>query len=575
MSASGGKRKPRLICGRDCAHYGKDCPYMDVISYDDSAENCPDFEPKDNMARKREKDAEIIISTSGFVLDGILYEEIYDPSNSPPGVFVCLKDDGDMELVTEVKDGIRKYIPYIPLDDNDPLSTGAVKLPTFCEDYGTEKDLVREIQDHIHRYVDVSPRFERFSAWYVLLTWLYDRVNTIPYLRVLGDTGTGKSRFLDVVGGLCYKPCMVSGAVTPAPIYRMIRQWKGTIILDEADFRDSNEKNEVIKILNCGFERGRPVIRCRQNDVETLQFLPTYCPKVIATRRPFEDKALESRCLTERMIETSRKDIPDVLPSEFYEEQEELRNKLLMFRLRNYNSIDPRKIQEIDLGDIEPRLRQATRSFASLFSGIPDMLNEFRDFLRKYNEELVEERSETIEGMIVNAIFSLKEEGYERITSSDIAFRVKERFGIERITPQSVGKYLKSLGIERKRDRDQRYIIWKENLMNKLGRRYIPGFVTSVTSVTSNSGKLEDYDEGFPHANVTNVTHVTQETVQKFIQQLEQERGDDGLIDFEKAVDICLSLGIPQPTKFIKQLQARRILLEPFPGKLEVWRGRK
>ena len=109
--------------------------------------------------------------------------------------------------------------------------------------------------------------------------------------------------------------------------------------------------------------------------------------------------------------------------------------------------------------------------------------------------------------------------------------------------------------------------------MNKLGKRYIPGFVTSVTSVTSNNGKLEDYDEGFPHANVTNVTHVTQDVIQRFIQQLEEQRGEDGLIDFEKAIDICLSLGIPQPTKFIKQLQARRILLEPFPGKLEVWRG--
>jgi len=406
-------------------------------------------------------------------------------------------DDGEIKFTTEVRVGNKRYVPYIPLDENDPISTGAVKLPTDCIDYGSERELIREIQEHIHKYVDVSPRFERFSAWYVLLTWLYDRMSAIPYLRALGDTGTGKSRFLDVVGGLCYKPCMVSGAITPAPIYRMIRQWKGTIILDEADFRDSNEKNEVIKILNCGFEQRRPVIRCKQNDVDTLQYLPTYCPKIIATRRTFSDKALESRCLTEKMVETDRKDIPDVLPPEFYEEQERLRNKLLMFRLRNYKTFDTTKIYQIDLGDVEPRLRQATRSFAALFSAIPSMMDEFKKFLREYNRELVEERSETLEGMIVATIFSLKKDGgNEKISSSDIVAKLQTDYGIKDITPQSVGKRLKSLGIERKKEGDKRCIIWDDKLMNKLAKRYIPGFGTDEEDEKKEPKVPDQQEEG-------------------------------------------------------------------------------
>jgi len=294
---------------------------------------------------------------------------------------------------------------------------------------------------------------------------------------------------------------MVSGAITPAPIYRMIKQWRGTIVLDEADFRDSSEKNEVITILNCGFEKGRPVIRCKQDNVETLQFLPTFSPKVIASRRPFKDVALESRCLTEKMIETSRKDIPDVLPQEFYDEQQELRNKLLMFRLKNYNKINPNTSLNIDLGDVEPRLKQATRSFASLFANIPEILEDFKVFLREYNDELVEERSETLDGMIVNAIFSLKEDGYEEISSKDIADKLKVDYQIEKITPQLIGRHLKSLGITTTNKwvggRRSRVINWDQKLMEKLSKRYIPRNETT---------------KKLPTVNVPNVLNVPDRT---------------------------------------------------------------
>ena len=117
--------------------------------------------------------------------------------------------------------------------------------------------LVEEIRAHIHRYVDMTASKEEFAAWYVIMTWVADRLRTVGYYRFAGDTGTGKSRALDVVGRLCYKPMMLSGAVTPAPIYRLIRRFRGTLVMDEADFSDSTEKREVVTILNCGF-RKRP-----------------------------------------------------------------------------------------------------------------------------------------------------------------------------------------------------------------------------------------------------------------------------------------------------------------------------
>jgi len=63
-------------------------------------------------------------------------------------------------------------------------------------------------------------------------------------------------------------------------------------------------------------------------------------PKNLATRKPYTDKATESRCITEVMKGTTREDIPVNLDDDFFIEAEGLRNKLLMWRFKNYYKID-------------------------------------------------------------------------------------------------------------------------------------------------------------------------------------------------------------------------------------------
>jgi len=43
-------------------------------------------------------------------------------------------------------------------------------LPSEPEEYGSDEALVAEIQGFIHRYIDVSPLFERIASYYVLFT---------------------------------------------------------------------------------------------------------------------------------------------------------------------------------------------------------------------------------------------------------------------------------------------------------------------------------------------------------------------------------------------------------------------
>ena len=88
------------------------------------------------------------------------------------------------------------------------------------------------------------------AAHYVLFSWVYDAFNEVPYIRFQGDYGTGKTRALLVVGSVCYKPFFASGASTVSPIFHILDAFRGTLILDEADFRFSDEKAEIVKVLN-------------------------------------------------------------------------------------------------------------------------------------------------------------------------------------------------------------------------------------------------------------------------------------------------------------------------------------
>jgi hypothetical protein len=433
-------------------------------------------QPKREKAKK-EDDRKPSSQTSFFTYGETLFEQIYLNGKS-------------YFLAFNTVTGETKTIPFLELEEEiiepingEDVELGAVRLPSGVEEYGDTLTLLAEIETHIYRYLDVSPNYLKFAAYYVLLSWLYDRFHTLPYLRALGDTGCGKSRFLDVIGGLCYKAISASGCVTPAPIYRMLRKWQGTLVLDEADMKNSDEYNEVVTILNCGFERGRPVIRATKDNPDKVQILPVYGPKVFASRRRFKDVALEARCLTEIMRETDRDDIPPVLGRKFFEEQQELRNKLLLFRLRNYFKVDPEAGANLNLEGIEPRLRQISEAFTSLFANEPEVLDSYKQFIQAHQRELIEQRAATKTGQVVEALFELLD-GYEVTLVTTVtgdkaipitAGKIAEKIGM---TPQAVGGILAGLGLRtypvKAGGKTQKYIIYEERKLKKLRKRYIP-----------------------------------------------------------------------------------------------------
>lgn len=424
------------------------------------------------------------------IKDGKLYEQIWNEEDE--SMFLTM-NDGHPKTVEKVDE-------IHPIGDS-AIKKGVVVLPDKTEEYGSIQKLVKEIQEHLNKYLDISEDHEIFASFYVLFSWVYDKTTTLNYLRSLGDWGTGKSRYLDVIGRMCYKPIMVNGALTPAVVYRLLDLWGGTLILDEGDFKKSDEQADIIKILNAGFEKSRSsVARCNPNDPSIIDTFKVYGPKVLASRKTWYDQALESRCMTERMKVTNRKDIPPILDKEYYEKETELRRKLLKFRFDYYDKISY-EYKDLGIPDLEPRLKQAVSSFAVLFHNIPGLMRRFRKFIRKYNEALIEERSSSYEGMIAWGVISLIMKGEKNFGTRDVCEAMSEEFGGD-FKSRSVGKILKSLGfdikVKRTKDGTRRCIIFEPDILKSVAERYLPvghefrknikKNVTSVTFVTTPLG---------------------------------------------------------------------------------------
>jgi len=399
---------------------------------------------------------------------GRLYEQLAD------GTFGYLSSDGKtLHKVEYIEIGNVRYLPI----DCKATRMGVIPLPTGVQGYGTVEKLVKEIDMHIKKYFDCSDDFRQFASLYIPMSWVADSLETISYLRFLGDYGTGKSRGFDTVGYLCYKPIMFGGSINPAPLFRLMDAWNGTLLLDECVLTDSTEQNNLVQVLNAGINKKGVVWRCSEED-NTPEPYNAYGPKIVGARHSFADTALESRFITEHMEETNR-NLPIELPKEFYDEQRILRRKLLMFRFKNWNKIGLTELHAFQLPKVSRRLQQMVICFYITFVQWSKLCAGMSYYVERLHNRQMESGAATIDGGIVTAICDLHAAGFTQISSRDIRDQMKGYgYDVEGISDVSIGIRRKGLGIEARQmminGKTKMSIVWDNALMAKLITRYIP-----------------------------------------------------------------------------------------------------
>lgn len=302
---------------------------------------------------------------SRMLPDGTLIEAVYDAVKGSTALAVCnpagvVSIESHLDLASG-----ERLAPYAA--GNNLLASGCVLLPSDVGEFTDKDSLLEDVRAFIHRYVDLSPLYEEIAAHYVLLSWVYDAFNELPYLRFQGEYGTGKTRALLAIGAISYKPFFASGASTVSPIFHVLDAFGATLVLDEADLRFSDATADLTKILNNGNMKGLPVLRTMTNRHRELnpQAFKVFGPKIIAMRERFADDALESRFLTEATgTRTLRPDIAISLPDAMHVEALELRNRLLSWRFaaRHTVAIDPSRA----IDALSPRGNQTAFPLLSL-----------------------------------------------------------------------------------------------------------------------------------------------------------------------------------------------------------------
>jgi hypothetical protein len=290
------------------------------------------------------------------------------------------------------------------------INVGAIRLPSAAEANVHLDDLANRIRGFIHRYFDCSSQFESVAVLYVLHTWMYEQFQAVPYLRFLGIPGSGKTRGTEVIGALCYRPLVIAGSSTPAPMFRMIEAIGGTMLIDEADYQQSGIGSEIIKVLNCGYQRNLPVTRMEKDS--SGNFVPrvyaVFGPKIINGRRPFRDEATESRCLGFTPHVVRRVDIPTQLPPEFSVQAAAIQNMALGWRMEN---IDKFAVRQTGVPGLRGRASQIAIPLLSVANAMsPYQCMRYRadllEFCKNLEQQAAADRRESVEGNLLAAYVS-------------------------------------------------------------------------------------------------------------------------------------------------------------------------
>lgn len=337
---------------------------------------------------------------SDVLADGTIVESIQSSPDAETALVVA--KDGKIGIVPDFMIDGTRHVP-VPAWHN-LLKHKAVRLAGVPQEYGTVAELFAQIEEYANRYLALSPAFSKISVSYVLLSWVYDVFQELPYLRFRGDYGSGKTRALIVFGSIACKGFFASGASTVSPIFHTLDSFGGTLVFDEADFRFTDERAELVKILNNGNVKGFSVLRSQATPSKEFEprAFSVYGPKIVAMRGSYEDRALESRFLTEEMSgRLLRADIPISLPEGQEVQAHELRCKLLMYRIRH------RHLACIDnsLADptLEPRMNQILLPLLSV-APTEEARAAIRLYAARVQEGVVSDRATSTEGQLLAVI---------------------------------------------------------------------------------------------------------------------------------------------------------------------------
>jgi len=182
-----------------------------------------------------------------------------------------------------------------------------------------------------------------FIASYIIGTYFFKLFKKYSYLYIWGTKRSGKTKLLTFLANTCFNGVLTL-AMTPATIYRLLTLLNCSLMIDETDRIAKKEKGDLRDILNSGYKEGGRVTRTREVVMRDgsrnfiTEFYLTFSPKALANIEGMED-VLKDRALTLIMQRsTSLKASRDYNYKE--DRWKNLRTKLLLYMLENWKEVN-------------------------------------------------------------------------------------------------------------------------------------------------------------------------------------------------------------------------------------------
>lgn len=381
--------------------------------------------------KKDDDENEPIFSTGGWIFGHFLGLE-YDPEEDKTYFAVRYPDGGveDRQERVMIKD--RKIVPIPP---NRIIRLRIMLLPSRMTSLMTEEELLFATKAHNYKYFDCGSdeTLEHLLMIYPFFTFMASQFRTVPYLRALGDYGTGKTRMLETIGPLCYQAIMTNAGSSASALFRILDRYpNSTLVLDEADFKDSSEASMIGKILNGGNRKGTAILKSEKD--MTGNFDPegymVFGPKIIGMRKNFDDAATESRCITKEMlpIQPHPRISPELPPLKVYENEcLNIRNALFTYMMHNLQEDCDVNFDGIDPA-IDERTKQITVSLMTVMKSERGK-KLVQDYMKLVTEERKGDRYEMFTARVLEGIIlawawgpvSNREEDAGRVYLKDVS----------------------------------------------------------------------------------------------------------------------------------------------------------
>jgi hypothetical protein len=316
-------------------------------------------------------------------------------------------------------------------------------------------------------------------AW-AMGTYFHRLFRSYPRLLVTGEFESGKSKLMELLTLLCWNaPCW--GIPTAAPVFRVIHEWRPTLMMDEMEHLDKEEMKNLVAIINAGYKRTIRVPRVEGDKHRRTETFEVYSPMAIAGIRG-ANLVTASRCLPIsllRALDTSKLNFEVDAQNALYIQARCYMHWVLLGRWQevraHYDQVEvpswlngrPRELWK-PLLVIADMIDQVNPSGVVIPPMRPALVALARDYIR--NRESVTPEIEALVGVLQEKLVGVST---LELTAKDLSEPLQDRLGWAH-PPDSrqIGRWLDQLGSVRRRTKTGRLHVIDHQHLAAFVRRY-------------------------------------------------------------------------------------------------------